>query len=64
MNDEYVIEVESSGELGTKLSVNLILNVIEVHFRLIETHFDHNQNIIKIFIFDFPIGPYGVMYKF
>ena len=36
---------------GTKLSVNLILNVIEVRFRFIGTHFDHNQNIIKILIF-------------
>ena len=36
---------------GTKLPINLVLNVIEVRFRFIGTHFDHNQNIIKIFIF-------------
>ena len=41
-------EVES---IGKELSVNLILNVIEVRFRFIGTHFDHIQNIIKIFIF-------------
>ena len=49
---------------GTKLSVNFILNVIEVCFRFFGTHFDHNQNIIKILFFAFPIGPYEAMYKF
>ena len=36
---------------STKLPVDLILHVIEVHFRFIGTHFYHNQNTIKIFIF-------------
>ena len=49
-------EVES---IGKELSVNLILNVIEVRFRFIGTHFDHNHNIIKIFIYCLSrIGPY------
>ena len=47
---KYASEIESSGE-DTKLSVNLILNVIEVRFKFIATRFDYNQSIIKIFIF-------------
>ena len=36
---------------GTKLSVNLVLNVMEVSFKFIGTHFDHNQNINIFFLF-------------
>ena len=50
---KYASEVESSGK-ATNLSVYLILNVIEVPFRFIGTHFDHNRNTIKIF--NFPVG--------
>ena len=50
---------------GAKLSVNLSLNVIEVHFRFTGTHFDHNRNIINIFIFClFPFVPIGLCTSF
>ena len=52
---------------GSKLWVNLILNVIGVHLRFTGTHFYHNRYIIRIFIFVFffsILGPYGAMQKF
>ena len=56
-------------ESGKNLPVNLILNVIEFCLSFIGTHFDHNQNIIKIlfiylFIFAFPVGPWVICTNF
>ena len=50
---------------GSKLWVNLTLDVTGVLFRFIGTHFDHNLYIIRILIFFFfPIGPHWAMQKF
>ena len=42
----------------------LNFNVIGVGLRFIGTHFDHNQYIIRIFIFCFYIDSYGAMQSF
>ena len=39
----YASEAESGGKGYKVVSPNLILNVIEVRFRFIGTHFDHNE---------------------
>ena len=44
--------------------LKVVVNVIEVHFRSIGIHFNHNQTNKKKSYFAFPIGRSGAMFKF